>query len=85
MFVLSHPHWDVIPRGHLKRQHGPKRLTEADLGFRAFWVVPSGPFKAKAFQNFQGERGFANAGESFECEYECSHHACARDIKLGAR
>jgi hypothetical protein len=47
--------------------------------------VPSGPFKAEAFWNFQGKRGFANAGESCECEYGCSQHACARDIKLCAR
>jgi hypothetical protein len=68
MFILSHPHWDVIPRGCLKAEWA-ERLTEADLGFRAFWVVPSGPFKAEAFRKFQGERGFANAGESCECEY----------------
>ncbi len=46
-----------------------KRLTKADLVFRANWVMPSGPFKAEAFWNFQGKRGFANAGESCECEY----------------
>ncbi len=69
-------------RGHLKVAWA-KRLTEANLDFRADWVVPSGPFKAEAFQNFQGERGFANAGESCKREYKCSHHACARDIKVG--
>ena len=63
MFVLSHP------KRVFERQHGPQGLVEADLGFRAFWVVPSGPFKAEAFWNFQGKRGFASAGESCECEY----------------
>ena len=55
-----------------------ERPTEADLVFRANWVMPSGPFKAEAFRNFQGERGFANAGESCECEYWCSHCACVK-------
>ena len=55
-----------------------ERLTMADLMFRAYWVMPSGPFKAEAFRNFQGERGFANAGESCECEYWCSHCACVK-------
>ena len=26
-----------------------ERLTMADLMFRAYWVMPSGPFKAEAF------------------------------------
>jgi len=47
-----------------------KRHTVANLGFRAIWVVPSGPFEAEAFRNFLGERGFANAGESCKCEYQ---------------
>ncbi len=83
MFVGSHPDQEVTSRGRLKIAWA-ERLTEANLDFRANWVVPWGPFKAEAFRNFQGEQGFANAGESCECEYKCLHHACARDIKLGA-
>ncbi len=68
MFVLSHP-IGMSSQGVFKRQHGLQGLTEADLGFRAFGVCPWVPSKAEAFRIFQGKRGFANAGESCECEY----------------
>ncbi len=46
-------------------------------------MVPSNPSEAEAFQNFLGERGFANAGESCEGESQKRYCACIRDMKVG--
>jgi hypothetical protein len=55
-----------------------ERLTMADLILGLIGLCPRVPSKQMLFRNFQGERGFANAGESCECEYWCSHCACVK-------
>jgi len=35
-----------------------ERLTKADLMFRAYWVMPSGPFKAEAFSELSRRARF---------------------------
>jgi hypothetical protein len=35
-----------------------ERLTMADLMFRAYWVAPSGPFKADAFSELSRRARF---------------------------
>jgi hypothetical protein len=52
LFVLSHPHWDVIPKWWMKAAWA-ERLTKADLGFRAFGLCPRVPSKPKLFGTFK--------------------------------
>ncbi len=74
------------PQEGNRRQHGPKRLTEADLGFRAFGLCPWVPLKLKLFGTFKASEvsRMRMPVKVASVSVECSHHACAKDIKLGA-
>ena len=57
------------PKGCLKGSMGRKGLQRLTLALGLLGCALGSLQKAEAFRNFQGKRGFANAGESCECEY----------------
>ena len=68
----------------MRRQHGPQRLTEADLGFRAFGLCPRVPSKPKLFGTFKASKVLQTLAKVASVSVRCTHHACARDDKLDA-
>jgi len=59
----------------------PKKRFDFDIFLLCLGLIglcPRVPLKLRLFRNFQGERGFANAGVSCECEYLCSHCTCVK-------
>jgi len=57
------------PEGCLKGSTGRKGLQRLTLALGLLGCALGSLQKAEAFRNFQGKQGFANAGESCECEY----------------
>jgi hypothetical protein len=57
------------PKGCLKGSMGRKGLQRLTLALGLLGCALGSLQKAEAFRNFQGKRGFTNAGESCECEY----------------
>ena len=56
-----------------------KRLTRADLMFRAYWVMPSGPFKAEAsFGTFKASEVSRTPAKVASVSILCSHCACVK-------
>jgi hypothetical protein len=68
----------------MRRQHGPQRLTEADLGFRAFGLCPRVPSKPKLFGTFKASEVLQMPAKVAIVSVGCTHHACARDYMLDA-
>ena len=68
----------------MQRQHGPQRLTEADLGFRAFGLCPRVPSKPKLFGTFKASKVLQTPAKVASVSVRCTHHACTRDDKLDA-
>ena len=85
MFVLSHPHWDVISRGCLKGSMGRKGSQRLTLALGLFGLCPRVPLKTKLFGTFKVSEVSRTPVKVASVSIECSHHTCARDVKLGAR
>ncbi len=84
MFILSHPNWDVIPRGCLKGSMGRKGSQRLTLALGLFGLCPRVPSKPKLFGTFKASEVSRAPVKVASVSIECSQNACAWDVKLCA-
>ncbi len=85
MFVLSHPNWDVIPRGCLKGSMGCKGSQRLTLALGLFGLCPRVPSKLKLFGTLKASEVSRAPVKVASVSIECSQNACAWGVKLSAR
>ena len=82
MFVLSHPNWDVIPRGCLKGSMGRKGSQRLTLALGLFGLCPRVPSKPKLFGTFKASEVSRAPVKVASVSIECSQNACALRRKV---